>query len=158
VDDLWKFLHIVAGMALVAGLVGRGITIAEARRATDLTQLEGLLRAARRFEETLVRPPSLLVLVLGLITMVAQGRSLVGEGNWWLLTSLVLFLLLGALVPLVFLPRGTRFETALETAKAEGAVTPELTAAFADPVVALARRTELFVLAVIVGLMVFKPF
>jgi uncharacterized membrane protein len=158
VDDLWKFLHIVAGMALVAGLVGRGITIAEARRATDLTQLEGLLRAARRFEETLVRPPSLLVLVLGLITMVAQGRSLVGEGNWWLLTSLVLFLLLGALVPLVFLPRGTRFEAALETAKAEGAVTPELTAAFADPVVALARRTELFVLAVIVGLMVFKPF
>lgn len=154
-DDLWKLLHVFSGIGLVAGLIGRTITIAEARRTDDIGRIEALMRAAGRFEGILVIPGSMIVLVLGLITMWAQGRSLVGEGNWWLLTSLVLFLALGALV---FIPRGKRFETAMDEAKAQGQVRPALRDAFADPAVAFARSTELVVILPIVALMVLKPF
>jgi hypothetical protein len=37
-------------------------------------------------------------------------------------------------------------------------VTPELTQAFRDPAVAFARNAELVVVAVVIGLMVLKPF
>ena len=114
--------------------------------------------AAGRFERLLVQPGSFAVIVLGLITMVAQGRSLVGEGNWWLLTSLLLFVAVGALVPLVFLPRGKRFEVAMEEAATRDEVTPALRAAFADPAVAVARVAEMVGIAVVIALMVLKPF
>jgi hypothetical protein len=63
-----------------------------------------------------------------------------------------------ALVPLVFLPRGRTFDEALTSAVAAGRVTPELKAAFRDPVVAAARWYELAVVAFVVVLMVTKPF
>ena len=157
-DALWLLLHILAGFALVSGIAGRTITIAEARRSDDVGRIEALMAAAGRFEGLLVRPGSLAVIVLGLVTMWAQDRRLVGEGNWWLLTSLVLYVLIGAFVPLVFLPRGRVFEAALDEAKAQGQVTPALRAAFADPTVAFARTTELVVILGIVALMVLKPF
>jgi hypothetical protein len=61
-------------------------------------------------------------------------------------------------VPLVFLPRGKLFEEALGGAVEAGRVTPELTAAFRDPVVAAARRYEVAVVVVVLYLMVAKPF
>ena len=61
-------------------------------------------------------------------------------------------------MPTVFLPRGKRFAAALEAAEAEGRVTPELGAAFADPTVRLARLLEMGGLAVVIMLMVVKPF
>ena len=39
-DDLWKLLHILSGFALVAGIIGRSITVAEARRADDVGRIE----------------------------------------------------------------------------------------------------------------------
>jgi Predicted integral membrane protein (DUF2269) len=158
VDDLWKLLHVLVGFWFVGGLIGRTITIGQARRESDIGRVESLMTAAGSFERLAVIPGSAVVLVLGLITMFAQGRSLLGEGNLWLLTSLVLFVALGVLVPTVFLPRGKVFEEAFEEAKAAGTVTPALSQAFADPAVALARRTELGVVTLIIVLMVLKPF
>ena len=157
-EDLWKLLHALSGFGLVAGLIGRTITVAEARRTEDLGKIDALMRAAGRFESILVQPMSFVVLVLGLITMWAQGRSLVGEGNRWLLTSLLIYVGIGALVPLVFLPRGRRFEAAMQEATSQGQVTPALREAFADPVVAVARNVELVAILVIIALMVLKPF
>ena len=157
-DDLWKVLHVLAAFWFVAGLIGRGVTIAQARRETDLRRLESLMLVTDRFETWMVRPGSAAVLVLGLATMVAQGRSLTGDGNGWLLVSLILYVALAALVPLVFLPRGKRYEAALEEAKPGGVVTPALAQALRDPAVAMARRAELVVVAVIIVLMVWKPF
>jgi hypothetical protein len=156
-DDLWKLLHVLAGFGLVTGLLGRTIVVAEARRADDIGRIEALMTAAGWFERLLVQPGSFVVIALGLLTMWAQGHSLVGEGNWWLLTSLLLYLAIAALVPLVFLPRGKRFEAALVDATAQGQVTPALTAAFADPAAAAARTAELVGIAVVVALMVLKP-
>jgi hypothetical protein len=62
------------------------------------------------------------------------------------------------LVPLIFLPRGKVFEAALAEAQAQGRVTVELTAAFRDPAVAFARLYEGAAIAVVVALMVTKPF
>jgi uncharacterized membrane protein len=132
------------------------VTIAQVRRETDLGRVESLMAVTDRFEKWMVRPGSGAVLLLGLATMVAQDRSLLDDG--WLLVSLILYVVLFALVPTVFLPRGKRYEAALEGARPGGAVTPALAEALRDPVVVLARRLELAVVVVIIVLMVTKPF
>jgi hypothetical protein len=50
------------------------------------------------------------------------------------------------------------FEAVLDDARERGELTPELGAAFGDPAVAFARRYEAGVVAVILALMVLKPF
>lgn len=70
--------------------------------------------------------------------------------------SLLLYVPLFAMVPLVFLPWGRVFDRALVDARQRGAVTPALASAFRDPAVAAARTLELVV--VIMALMVVKPF
>jgi hypothetical protein len=80
------------------------------------------------------------------------------QGRLRVLTSLILFLAIGALVPIVFLPHGKAFEHEFEEAKASGEVTPELRTALRDPAVRNARAAELVVVAAIITLMVTKPF
>jgi uncharacterized membrane protein len=106
----------------------------------------------------MVIPGSIAVTVLGLLAAWALGQPLAGSDNWWLLTSLLLFVAVGVLVPVVFLPHGKVFEHALADAKARGEVTPELRTALRDPAVRNARAAELVTVAVIITLMVTKPF
>ncbi|HYG72195.1 MAG TPA: DUF2269 family protein [Actinomycetota bacterium] len=156
--EAWKLLHVLVAFWFVAGLIGRAVTLAQVRRESELGRIGSLMRVADRFEKLMVIPGSIAVLLLGLATMVAQDRSLLGEGNRWLLVSLILYVALAALVPTVFLPRGKRYEAALEHARASGTVTPALSEALSDPIVAFARRVELAVVAAIIVLMVTKPF
>jgi Predicted integral membrane protein (DUF2269) len=151
------FLHVAAAFAFVGGLIGRSVTLGRARRSQDLAEIDTLVAAAGPFER-MVTQGSLAVLVLGLITVWAQERSFVQDGGYWLLSSLLLYLSVGLLVPLVFLPRGRVFEAAIGEARQQGRVTPELSAVFRDPVVAFARTYEAVVVGVIVALMVLKPF
>ena len=153
--DWAVLLHVLTAFAFVAGLVGRDITIAQARRSRDLVSITALLAVADRFD-SIVKIGSVAVLALGIIAMVVGDLS--PSDNGWLIASLVLYVALGLLVPIVFVPRGRAFDAALDDARQRGDVTPELTAAFRDPIVALARDAELVVVAVIIGLMVLKPF
>jgi hypothetical protein len=105
-----------------------------------------------------VIPGSVAVLVAGLLTMWAQGRSLFPPDGKWLGVSLILFLSAIPLVPLIFVPSGKRFEAAFEDAKARGEITPELRAAYSDPKVAFARIYELGMVTTVIVLMVTKPF
>ena len=75
-----------------------------------------------------------------------------------MLVALLLSFGIAALVPTVFVPRGRRFALVLDAARSAGTITPELRAAFADPTVRAAHIAELVALAVIVALMVPKPF
>ena len=75
-----------------------------------------------------------------------------------MLASVILLLSPLPFVPLVFLPRGRIFEAELEEARRQGIMTEGLRAAFADPMVALARRWELIAVSIVVVLMVLKPF
>ena len=74
------------------------------------------------------------------------------------LLTVLLIIPIIVLIPAVFVPRGRVFEAAMTGAREAGTVTPALRAAWADPAVAMARRYELVATAIIVFLMVVKPF
>jgi uncharacterized membrane protein len=151
------FLHVAAAFVFVGGLIGRWIVLGRVRRSDDLGEIDTLLPVADRFEKIVI-PGSAVVLVLGLLAMWAQDRPLFADGGYWLLVSLVLYLSIMLLVPLIFLPRGRVFETALADARQRGTVTPDLSAALRDPRVAFARTYEAAIVGVVVALMVLKPF
>jgi hypothetical protein len=153
-----KLLHVVVAFWFVTGLAGRTVVIGQAARSPDVHTVVGLMGLAGRFEKLMVIPGSFAVLVAGLLTTWAQHRPWFEHGAYWLVTSLVAYVALIALVPLVFLPRGRLFEAALDEARARGELTPKLSAAFRDRAVWVARTTEGLVVAFIVALMVLKPF
>jgi len=157
-DEWVVLLHVVAAFWFVAGLLGRNITMARARTASDIRLVNELVTLSGRFERMMVIPGSIAVVLLGLLAAWALGQPLAGSNNWWLLTSLLLFVAIGVLVPVVFLPHGKVFEHALADAKTKRDVTPELRTALRDPAVRNARAAELLVVAVIIMLMVTKPF
>jgi hypothetical protein len=114
------------------------------------------------FDRWMVQPGSMLIVLFGVILAVVQGFPLLGflqgaSANW-LLVSWVIFALTIPLVPLIFIPRGKRFEAALQDAIQQGRVTEELTAAMSDPVDQAGHRAEEIAIAVVVFLMVVKPF
>ena len=116
-----------------------------------------LAHAAAPFERFVIRGGPA-ILLAGMATAWAQGYPWLGLTTGWMLLSVILLLSPLPLVPLVFLPRGRIFEAALADARRQGVMTLELRAAFADPAVAFARRWELTAVAIVVVLMVTKPF
>jgi Predicted integral membrane protein (DUF2269) len=120
--------------------------------------MQELLSVAGVFERFMVIPGSMAVLVGGLATMLAQGRSPFQPHQWWLGVSLLVFLSTIVLVPTVFVPRGKRFASALAEAEHVGSVTPALSAAYGDPLVRFAHVYEVLAVACVIALMVTKPF
>lgn len=153
-----RLVHVASALLLVGGIVGRDLALGRAGRSTELPVVTALVGVAGRFEAFMVRPGSMLILAAGVAAMIAQGRPLIAPGGWWLTISIALFLTSIPLIAFVFLPRGRRFEAALAEAMTAGVPTPALAAAFADPVVAAARRFELAAISIVVYLMVVKPF
>jgi Zn-dependent protease with chaperone function len=156
--DFVRFLHVASAFWFVAGLIGRDVVLGRARRGDNLDRIKTLLDAAGPFERLMVIPGSFGVLVLGLLTWWAEKLPLWSAGSRWLPIALIVFATTIPLVPIVFLPRGRVFEEALRSATQEGHVTPALQAALGDPLVAAARWYEFAVVAVVVLLMVTKPF
>src|SRR5262245_19843020 len=58
-------LHVFSVFALVAGIVGRGVCHARAKRAADLATLRTAMEIGSVFELTLIRPVSFVVLLTG---------------------------------------------------------------------------------------------
>ncbi len=162
VSLLLKLLHIVAGFWMIAGLLGRTVTMYQAGRARDIQAVCALLPVAAIFERRMVIPGSNAVLLLGLITAWAQGWPILGflQGapTNWVLAALLLMLSIFPVIIFIFLPRAKRFERAFQGAVAQSQVTPALTAAFHDPLVRLGHWYEFIALAAIITLMVLKPF
>ena len=154
---LLKLGHVLLAFALVAGLLGRWILLTRAARTDDVEHAHLLAEAAGPFER-IVQSVSPIVVVFGLVTAWAQGYPWLGLTAGWMLLTVLLIIPILVLVPTVFLPRGRVFEAAMAEARQAGTVTPALRAAWADPAVAMARRFELAAMAVIVFLMVVKPF
>jgi uncharacterized membrane protein len=152
-----KLAHIVLAMLLVGGLVGRWIVLRRAEESRELPQTLSLLETSAPFERMTI-VSSMLILPVGLATAWAQGYDWLGLTTGWMLASVVLYVAVLALVPTIFVPRSRRFDAALEQARGTGAVTPQLSAAFADPGVRLAHRAELIGIGLVVALMVLKPF
>ena len=152
-----KLVHVGIAFALVTGLVGRWILLTRAAGSDDVEAAYGLSKAASPFER-MVQVAGSAILPAGLLTAWIQGYDWLGLTTGWMLLSTIILLTTLPLVPLVFIPRGRVFEAALETARERGLVTPELRAAWRDPAVAFARRFELAAVAIVIVLMVLKPF
>ena len=156
-----KLAHALVGVWFISGLIGRWVALAQAARASDLVSLRAALAVSARFERVVIAG-SVMVLLLGVVTAVAQGRPFLGPLQGapadWLFVALLIYLSAIPLVPLVFLPRGKQFDRALEDATAQGAVTQQLRLALRDPVVLAAHMYELGAMLVVLTLMIAKPF
>jgi uncharacterized membrane protein len=159
---LMEVLHVLSVFWFVGGLLGRAVAQAQARRSRDIREVDAFLAIASHFERAIVRPGSLVLLAGGLVTAFLKGWPVLGglQGGEvdWLFASLLIFATPFMLVPLVFIPRGRVFRVALEDARAQGRVTPELTAALGDRTVALGHAWEWIAVVAITALMVAKPF
>jgi hypothetical protein len=153
--------HALVGAVFLGALVGRWIVLGLAERADALPAMRLLARAAVPFERTVI-VGSVVTLVLGIATAVAQGRPflgpLQGAAADWLFVSLVLYVSIVPLVPIVFLPRGRVFDAAMRQAEERNELTPALAAAWRDPVVRAAHVYELAVVTLVFALMINKPF
>jgi len=158
---LLRFLHIYAAIIFVGGLFARQAVRSLTSRASDVGAIVTLTQAAGRVERLMVIPGNILAIVFGvvsaLLTRAPLFGSILGDSRNWLLASTVILVLLLPLVPIVFLPRGKHFESALRDATDAGHITPELRQQMADPVVRRAHWAELIGVGLIVVLMVFKP-
>jgi len=153
--------HALVAIVFIAGLIGRWFTLGAAARADDLAAVRTLTGASEPFER-MVTLGSMILLVLGIAAAIAVGRPFLGpiQGGTvdWLFVSVVLYVSIIPLVPLVFLPRGRVFAAALAEAEAHGEYTPVLRAAFHDPVTRAAHVYELGAVTAILALMLAKPF
>ncbi|HEU0235742.1 MAG TPA: DUF2269 family protein [Candidatus Limnocylindrales bacterium] len=153
--------HALVAIVFIAGLIGRWVTLGAAARATDLPAVRALTRASAPFER-MVTLGSMILLALGIAAAIALGRPFLGpfQGGSvdWLFVSLVVYVSVVPLVPLVFLPKGRIFAAALEAAEARGEYTPELRAAFHDPLTRAAHVYEAAAVTVVLVLMLTKPF
>jgi len=160
---VFKFLHIVAVIALVGGLFARQLVRRYAKKADDIKEFATLNHVAGRIERILVIPGSTATLVFGVILSLIGGLPIFGflqgaSQNWLLVSNILLVVSLLLMPMFVFFPRGKRFEPILQSALAKGEITSELRAAMDDNVVRLAHLIEEVSVIAITALMVFKPF
>jgi uncharacterized membrane protein len=157
-----KFLHVLIAVWFVAGLVGRGVILRFASRERNVERVGGLLEASGFFERFMVIPGWSAVLVAGMLLAWLAGYPLlgfvVGHGPNWVLAAIVIWLSTLPWVPLVFVPRGKPFSTALEESRTIGSVTPALATAFDDRLVRAGHVYEYLAVIVLIYLMVAKPF
>jgi uncharacterized membrane protein len=159
---LIKLIHILSAFWFISGLLGRGLVLSKASRTADIQTVTALVQLGGRFERQMVIPGSMVVFLVGLLIAWMQGWPIFGffqgGSSNWVLASLVFYLSLVPVITWIFTPRGKVFDKALQAAQAQGKVTPELTIAFGDKVVAAAHAYELLAVTVIIILMVTKPF
>jgi hypothetical protein len=159
---IMRFLHIISAFWLIAGLLGRWVAYAQARRAADIQSTTTLMQLSEAFERLMVIPGSQAVLVLGLLTAWLGGHPLLGilqgaHANW-LLVSLVLSLCMIPIIAIFLAPRRKLRRLALEEANTRGTLTAQLRAALDDRVVLGSRAAEMLITGAILVLMVLKPF
>jgi uncharacterized membrane protein len=159
--SLLRLGHALAGVAFIAGLVGIWIVTGFASRADSPAAMRQLLRVAGPFGR-LTTGGGITLTVLGLSTALVIGRPLLGPLQGmpvdWMFLSVLLMLPIFGFLALVYPRFERRLHEALSAAEVEGRITPELTAAWADPKYRFARRYELAAVVAVLALMISKPF
>jgi len=160
--SLLDVLHVAIAMLFVAGLIGRSASFERAGQTQDIQSVGNLLLLSEWFERTLVIPAYIGVLLTGVATAWNAGWPLLGaltaDAPKWVLISLLLFLTPWLVIPTYLAPRRKRRARALAEALSQHRMTAELSAAVHDRGVVLIRRSEIAMTAVVVVLMVAKPF
>ena len=104
-------------MWFIGGILARQIVRALVEKTDDVQRFATLSEAAGRIESTMVIPGSFATLIFGVILGLVTGAPILGflQGatrNWLLFSNILLTLRL-LNVPLVFLPRGKKFDLVL---------------------------------------------
>jgi hypothetical protein len=156
---LLKLAHILCVIAMLSGLIGRGLVRLRIPQITSIQVLQEIMVLVGRFDDLLVIRGFQLTLVTGLLLgWVGGWPYIVASHPTWIFFSLLLFLSLFPLVFFIFIPRGKAFGKVFQVALAEQRITPELRAALSDPAVRAATIYETVAVGIILGLMVLKPF
>lgn len=160
--NAFKFLHIVAVIVMVGGIFARQVVRGIAKKSDDPRVIASLTQVAGRMDRAMVIPGSNMVVVLGIILAFILKWPLFGflqgASQNWLLISNILLIVAMVMVVTVFLPHNKKVESLLDTALAEGRLTPELSAALDDQTNRWAHCAEEIIVLVIAALMVLKPF
>lgn len=155
-----RLLHVLSAMWLVSGLLGRAVALSAARRAPDMRVLKAIADVSGRLENLMIAPGLFAVLATGIVTAIAGGLSLFGPfdgGPLWVFIPVVIMLLAVVTTPLT-LSGDRRWGEALEDAATRGVVTDRLRP-FLDARAMLRRYApDIAAVALIVALMVLKPF
>jgi uncharacterized membrane protein len=157
-----KYLHITAVAITIGGMFARQLVRGLARKSDEIKTVASLTQAAVRMDRAMVIPASNLMILFGIVLAVIQKWPIFGflqgaDRNWLLVSNLLLIVMI-VLIPGVFIPHNKKVESLLQTAQAEGHVTPELSAALNDRRNLLAHRAEEVIVLVVAALMVLKPF
>lgn len=158
--DLLKLLHVLSAMWLVSGLLGRAVALSSARRAPEMGILKAIADVSGRLENFMIAPGIIATLATGIATAIAGGISLFGPfdgGPLWVFVPLILMLFAVATTPMT-LAHDRQWGQALEDAAQRGVVTDRLRA-FLDAGSMIRRYApDITAVALIVVLMVLKPF
>jgi len=160
--NFFKFLHIVAVIMMVGGIIARQIVRGIAIKSDDVKVIASLTQVAMRIDRAMVIPGGNLVLVFGVILALMLNWPIFGflEGasQNWLLVSNILLLVIIVIVPTIFLPHNKKLDSLLQNAAAAGRVTPDLKAVLNDKTNSLAHHIEEILILAVTALMVLKPF
>jgi uncharacterized membrane protein len=157
-----RFLHISMAIICIGGMFARQLVRGQAKKADNVQIFAALGQAAGRIENFMVIPGMNAIIILGVILALITGAPIFGflqgaSQNWLLVSNIFLILILLG-VFCILIPRGKKFDRALQEALAAGQITPALRATLDDKVVKLVHFYEEISLVMVVALMVFKPF
>jgi uncharacterized membrane protein len=157
-----KFLHILAVTITIGGSFARQLVRGIAKKSDDVKTVASLTRVAIRIDRVMVIPWSNIMIVVGIVLAVMQKWPIFGflrgASQNWLLVSNILLIVMLVLIPTVFIPHNKKVESILQTALADGHITPELSAALDDKKNKFAHHAEEVIILVVAALMVLKPF
>ena len=160
--QLVRFFHIGSAIVFIGGILGRQVVRSFAGRTEDVQSFALLSQAAGKIEARMVIPGNMAVIGFGILYALLLKAPILGflqgaSSNWLLVCNLLLILGM-LLVPFFFLPRGKKFDLALQDALAKNEMTPELRRHLDDPQLRLVHGLEMALLVIVVILMVFRPF
>jgi len=151
--DLYKWLHILAAMALAGGFVMEGISGPLVAKAKTVGEVRAFSRLMYISETYLSIPAAIIVLGFGYATAGKENRDM---SETWLILAQVLFYGIVALALIILRPAANKLHKLAE-ATPDGPVTPEITAMVKQPLPAIVGMITSVMFVAIVFLMVFQP-
>jgi len=160
-SSLLVVLHVLFAFTLVSGLMGRAVSYALAARAQDFDTLRVRAELGLLFDQRMLRPSSLVLLLTGLLAAWIRGWPILGvlQGGTsnWVFVALILYLLNIPLIILIHAPKERAYHRAVAEASSGRTITPALRASLSGPLIRAGRTFEVAIIIAILWLMVAKP-
>lgn len=162
IGHLFEWIHISAAYMFLIGVGGWFLTITHAGKEKDVKIINSLVTLGIKFKNYLMFPGETVLFFAGLLAAWRNEVPILGflQGGDvnWLLVSIILFIIRLPVIMLVSVPNEKALSKKLQEALSQGQTTKDLEATLTNK---KAKRANIFVItiyAVILFLMVMKPF